>query len=196
MTRLDKWAGGLLLGFAILTGCFCIGFGVAFLLGGEVMFGAVVGAALGVVVDILALGPLVRRLFSMGFIPLVFFYLLYSVFIFGFFMGVPVFIVLMGLVAGWYTGRRSRVREIEAPAFRKALQGTQLWCASVLLVACFASAYLALSDPYTAQNLEGMLSLSFAVTREMIWGLILIGGAALLLVQALFVRLAARLSYR
>jgi len=196
MTRLDKLTGGLLIGVAILIGCFCIGFGAGFLWGGDVAFGAVVGAALGIVIDLVVLGPLVRRLFSLKFIPLAFFYLLYSVFIYGFFMGVPVLIVCMGLAAGWYIGRRSHVNGLDAAAFRKARRLTQLWCASVLLVACIASAYIALSDPYTAQNLEGMLSLSFTVTQGMIWGIVLIGGTALLLIQALFVHLLAKWFYK
>lgn len=196
MTRLDKWVGGALFGVAILIGCFCLGFGAGFLWGGDVIFGAVVGAALGIVVDLLVLGPLTRRLFSLKFIPLAFFYLLYCVFMYGFFMGVPVPIVCMGLAAGWYTGRRSHAEGIELPAFRKALRRTQIWCALVLFFACVASSYIALSDPYTAGNLEGLLSLSSTPTQGMIWGIILIGGTVLLLIQALFVRLAARLFYR
>lgn len=196
MTRLDKLVGGLLIGIAILIGCFCIGFGVGFLWMDDVIFGAVVGAALGIVIDLLVLGPLVRRLFSLKFIPLAFFYLLYSVFMYGFFMGLPVFIVCMSLAAGWYTGRRGHINEVEAPAFGRLLKRTQLWCASVLFVACLASAYIALSDPYTAQNLEGMLSLSFTVTQGMIWGIVLVGGAALLLIQALIVRIFAKIFYK
>lgn len=196
MTRLDKWFGGLLLGFVILIGCFCVGWWIAFIFRLDVMLGAIAGAVFGLVADILVLWWLLPRLFDLKWIPLIFFHLLYSVFIFGFFMGVPVFIVCMGLIAGWYIGRRYHVKGADESAFSKARIRTQLWCAFVLFSACAASAYIALTDPTTAQNIQGMFSLDFKVTQGMIWGIILAGGSVLLLVQALFVRLAANVFYR
>ncbi len=196
MTRLDKWFGGLLLGFVILIGCFCIGWWIAFIFRLDVMLGAIGGAVFGLVADILVLWWLLPRLFDLKWIPLVFIYLLYSVFIYGFFMGVPVFIVFMGFIAGWYIGRWCHVKEADASVFRRARKRTQIWCASVLFTACAASAYIALTDPTTAQNIQGMLSLDFEVTRNMIWGIILAGGTVLLLIQALLIRLAANVFYR
>ena len=196
MTRWDKVFGGLLLGLVILGVFFCAGWWLAFLFDFNLMAWAVGGAVLGLAADVLVLWWLVPRLFSMKWLSLMVVHLLYSVFLYGFFMGVPVFIVCMGLVAGWYVGRRSHIHGIEKPVFRKLLARTQLWCAFVLFVACLASAYIALSDPYTAQNLTGMLSLSFTLTKGMIWGIVLVGGAAQLFLQWLFVRLTARFFYR
>ncbi len=45
---------------------------------------------------------------------------------------------------------------------------------------CTSSAFLALRDPTTAANIEGMLCLTFEVTQEMIIALIVVGGAGLL----------------
>jgi hypothetical protein len=45
---------------------------------------------------------------------------------------------------------------------------------------CIVSASIALVDPSTAHNLQGMLGLSFLVTHGMIIGIILAGGAAIL----------------
>lgn len=53
----------------------------------------------------------------------------------------------------------------------------------VLLAACITSATLALRDPFTADNLKGMLGLPFEVTQEKIYWLILTGGGALLAMQ-------------
>jgi len=196
MTRWDKWFGGLLLGLVILGFFFCIGWWLAFWLDLDLIVGAVGGAVFGAAADVLALWWLLPRLFTMKWLPLMVIYLLYSVFLYGFFMGVPVFILCMGAVAGWYIGRRSHIGGIGKPAFARLLRRTQLWCAFVLLMACMVSAYIALSDPYTAGNLEGMLSLPFTLTRGMIWGTVIAGGSALLLIQALLVRIAAKIFYR
>jgi len=196
MTRLDKWFGGLLLGLVILGFFFCMGWWISFLFDLDLIAGAIGGAVFGAAADVLVLWWLLPRLFSMKWLPLMVIYLLYSVFLYGFFMGVPVFILCMGAVAGWYIGRRSHVNGAGEPAFQKLRKRTQIWCALVLFIACLLSAYIALSDPYTAENLTGMLSLSFALTRGMVWGIVLIGGAALLLFQALLVRIFAKFFYR
>lgn len=196
MTRLDKWLGGLLLGAMILILFFCAGWWLAFLLGLDAMTGAIGGAVIGIAADIVLLWWLIPRLFSVRWLFPMVVYLLYSVFIYGFFMGVPVFIAFMGLIAGWYVGRRYRIQGAELPAFVKARKRTQAWCGFVLLGACMASAYIALTDPTTPANLQGMLGLPTEATQGMIWGIILGGGAVLLLIQALLVRVAATASYK
>ncbi len=65
----------------------------------------------------------------------------------------------------------------------------------MLAIACIASATIALLDPYTAGNLEGMLGLSFDVTTSMIVALIIIGGAGLLAVQWVLTGAAVRRSH-
>jgi len=110
-------------------------------------------------------------------------YLFYAVGLFGFFMGVPVGVVALGLLAGIYAARRAVVLRCSAVEALAWLRHTAWFCVAVLFVACAASAYLAVTDPYTPQNLQGMLGLSFEVTETMVHGLIGVGGAALLTVQ-------------
>ena len=66
---------------------------------------------------------------------------------------------------------------------RRQAKQASAFTTGVLAVACTASATLALVDPYTAANLEGMLGLGFEVTRPMIVALIIVGGAVLLGMQ-------------
>ena len=53
----------------------------------------------------------------------------------------------------------------------------------VIIFICIASAYIAINDPYTGGNLKAMLNLSFEVTEEMIYGIIVVGGLALVVLQ-------------
>jgi hypothetical protein len=66
----------------------------------------------------------------------------------------------------------------------------------ILALVCGASATVALIDPYTADNLEGMLGLSFHVTMPMIVGIILIGGSLLLVMQWWLTKKSVELTYR
>jgi len=122
-------------------------------------------------------------------------YLFYAVGLYGMFMGVPVFNALLGLPAGFLVGQRLVWRGIteKAPVIARR---TAWFTSGVLGVTCVTSAWLAVQDPYTAGNLEGMLGLNFTVTNGMIWGLILVGGTGLLGVNWFFtsgmVRLVAK----
>jgi hypothetical protein len=151
----------------------------AWLPNSAIPWGALSGLAIGLVLDALFLRRLVGwfRVASWYLWAAVF--LFYAVGLYGMFMGVPMANALLGLPAGFLVGqrlaRRGKAEEAPVIAWRTA------WFTSgVLAIACVASAWLALLDPYTAGNLEGMLGLNFTVTKGMIWGLILIGGAGLL----------------
>jgi len=147
----------------------------------SVMSTACIGIVIGLLIDLVFWRRIVN-LFSYSFRSLLAVYLFYSIGVFGFFMGVPVFNVVVGIVAGYVAGRR--LLDESDRTKREAMVITILFTTSVtLLLLCVASAILALRDPYTASNLKGMLALSFLPTPIMIGGLIFAGGLLLLLFQ-------------
>lgn len=117
-------------------------------------------------------------------------YLFYSICFFGFFMGVPVFNLLLGIPAGVLAARRVKaLRFTPSQAKRHIIYASR---ASVFFIAlaCLASAVIALSDSYTASNLEGMFQLPFSVTTSMIYIIIGLGGLLLLLLQYFITKLS------
>ena len=66
----------------------------------------------------------------------------------------------------------------------------------VLLIICLSSAFIAITDPYTGANLQGMLNLSFEVTKPNILGVIIIEGALLLFIQNVLLMKAGKAAYR
>ena len=107
-------------------------------------------------------------------------YLFYSVCVFGFFMGVPVFNALLALPAGFVIGGRLLKENADMPRVRKEAGRTALFTTILLALVCAASAFFALSSPSTPSDLRGMLGLGFEVSQGMIIGLIVGGGLALL----------------
>jgi hypothetical protein len=151
--------------------------------GRSVFAAALVGLLLGIVFDVAFLRRWILHPSTVRLAVWTAVYLFYSVGVFGFFMGVPVFNVLLGVPAGLLVGAKLAASGA-SPAERRAMaRRTSLFTTAVLAVICAAAAALALADPYTAGNLEGMLALRFAVTQEMIVTLILAGGAGLLLAE-------------
>ena len=112
MQRFDKIFAGITLGLIIPVAIMCLSWWGSFLLGlGEtgVKWGAIAGLLVGLFLDMIVLRGLVYNFYSLPLIALLALYLSYSVGLLGFFMGVPVFNVLVGAAAGVYTGRKVKL---------------------------------------------------------------------------------------
>lgn len=153
------------------------------------------GIVLGVIFDIFFIRKLLTRFYSFSNYALIALYIAYSIGIFGFFMGVPVFNVVLGIAAGLYVGRKMRIKNQTMDVYNKEIKKAGRFSSAVLLFICFCSAYIAISDPYTGANLKGMLNLSFEVTPPIIWLIIVIGGISLLLLQHFLLLISGRIAY-
>lgn len=141
---------------------------------------ALAGLCVGVLVDGLFLRTWIRRAYLLK--PWVWkaLYALYSVGMFGFFMGVPVFNTLLALPAGVFVGRWLAQDGADAARTRKTARKTAGFTTGMLGLVCIASGSIALASASTASDLRGLLGVSFRITPVMIWGVIVVGGSALL----------------
>ena len=196
-TKLERSIRGLILAplapLALLLG----GWWLAYFLLPEacIFLGALLGLILGLVVDI----PRLKKCIGRADFPNVFWvvvFLFYSVGLFGFFMGVPVFNLALALPAGFILGSRLAAQQADETRIRAASRRVSGFTTTVLAFICAASAIIALADPYTEANLQGMLALPFDVTRGMVIGLIVIGGALLLLVNWWLASVSVRFTYK
>jgi hypothetical protein len=179
-TKLERLAHGLMLApLAPLAGLLC-GWWSAYALLPEawIPFAAIAGLLAGILADVFLLKKYFDRRLSLTLWVAV--YLFYSMGIFGFVMGVPVFNAALAIPAGFVVGSRLAAEHADPSQVRKAEMRTAWFTSGVLALVCAASAFIALASPSTADDLRGMLGLGFEVTQGMIIGLILIGGAALL----------------
>ena len=160
-----------------------------------VMIAALSGFAVGLVVDALFLRRVMARADAAPFWLWGAAYIFYAIGAFGFLMGVPVLVVLLGLPAGILVGGRLARQGTTGDQVRQAARRASAFTTAVLAIACIASATIALLDPYTAGNLKGMLGLPFEVTTGMILALIIIGGAGLLAAQWVLTGAAVRWSH-
>lgn len=195
MKTIDRFLGSLVFGFIIPITTLCIFWWGSYLLKLDVSAGAPIGLVTGGIIDILLLRKLVNRMYSLSSTVLVVVYVILSIEIFGFFMGVPVFNIIAGVIAAFYIGRKMKITRAKKETFRTKLITTNRFSTLILIIICACSAYIAIRDPYTASNLEGMFNLNFKVTKVMLWGIILIGGAGLVGLQYVASVLVGRLAY-
>ncbi len=153
-----------------------------------VITAAGLGLFLGLVIDSLFLKKWVDKAYQMDLRYWMAIYLFYSIGIFGMFMGVPIFNLFLALPACFFMSRRLVNMRAEAGELSRFGKGTRLFATIVLAIICLTSAIIALIDPTTGANLKGMLGVDFEVTKPIIWGIILIGGSVLLILQWWFMK--------
>jgi hypothetical protein len=153
------------------------------------------GFLLGLLADIFILKQLIPRADKMPTIFWMVIFLFYTVGVFGFFMGVPVFNALLAIPAGFVVGARLAAENADRTRVRKAARGATWFTTGILFLVCAASAFIALVSPSTPNDLRGMLGLGFDVTQAMVIGLIVVGGILLLAFNAVLTAASIRLTH-
>jgi hypothetical protein len=179
-TKLEWFARGLLLAPVIpLAGLLAFWWAAYALLPESwIPFAAITGLLVGILLDFFLLKKFLDRRLGLLFWVAVF--LFYSIGMFGFFMGVPVFNALLAVPAGFIVGGRLAAGNADRPRLRTAARRTAWFTSGVLALICAASAFIALASSSTASDLQSMLGLGFEVTQGMLIALILVGGVILL----------------
>jgi hypothetical protein len=147
------------------------------------------GFLTGILVNILFLRKLISRLFDLPEWLLAGVYILGNIFIFGMFMGFPVFNILTGIVAGYYYGRRISIRNIASPQREPLIRNVSLFTALIMALICLSSAYIGLREKTIGEELKGMLRLGFVPGKGLIIAGIIAGGAVLITAQYYITRL-------
>lgn len=160
----------------------------------RVIWFALGGLTLGVLVDLLWLPRVVHYAYSLPWSVPVFVYLFYSVGMLGFFMGVPVFNVLLGALAGFYSGRRIHHQKIEPQAGKRIVHGTALFAAGVLGLACAAALVIASCSASTPADIAGILGLTQKPTMGFILGISALTGIGLVVGEYWLARKAAEIA--
>ena len=150
----------------------------------EIFSIALAGIGLGILIDVLVLKPWLRSLETLSNGILISVYVFYSIMVLGFFMGVPLFNVGLGILAGRFIARVGLYKGLSKVQMDKLIHSTATITTIILFGICLISAWIALKDPMdTAINLQGMFQLGFIVTESMVLGIVVFGGILLLIVQ-------------
>ncbi|HEY5555009.1 MAG TPA: hypothetical protein VIK43_08805 [Cellulomonas sp.] len=186
LTWLDRAISRLVLGaFAPVVLLLAGWWGTLGVLGDNPAIGpaALGGLALGVTLDLTVLRKRLDSLFDLRPTALGGLALFYSVMIYGFFMGLPVCNLVVGLFGGYVVGRKAALHGLSPERAVPAARVTAAVATSILAVLCVATAWMALHEPTIGLQMRGMLGLPFEVTTPMIYATIVGGGTALLAAQ-------------
>ena len=146
------------------------------------------GLLIGVLIDLKFLKGWINRRFNLPIWIIALIYIVYNVFVYGFFMGLPVFNAFLGLLAGYYFGNRICFNKIESEKLPKLINQVSIFSGLIMTFVCISSGFLAIYDNGAAGMIQDVLGLSFKVTSPMLWGIVLIGGLILILVNVFLAR--------
>jgi len=147
------------------------------------------GLLLGLIIDLKFLKDWIKHRFELPLWGIAGIYTFYNICVYGFFMGFPVFNVLLGLIAGYYFGNRIISNKIEKEKRSKQINQVSLFTGLIMTLICVSSAIIGLTDKTIGDNIQGMLGLDFGITKTMILAIIFVGGFGLIISQYYITRL-------
>jgi len=152
-------------------------------------FYALIGLSSGLLIDLMFLKRWIKKRYVLSIWFVAGIYILYNICVYGFFMGFPVFNVLLGLLAGYYYGNRICSNKIQPEIRSKLINRVSLFTGLIMTLICISSGIIGLTDKTIGENIQGMLGLDFEITKTMIFTIIFIGGFGLIVSQYFLTRL-------
>jgi hypothetical protein len=135
-----------------------------------------IGLAIGIAIDIVLMKRWLSLCYQWKTWILVLIFAFYHIGMIGFFMGVPVFNAFLGILAGYYFGKRMLRNNFSDEEKKKTTSYVAYSTSLYMFIICSLSAWIALSDPFTPSNLEGMFGLTYNLTHGILISGIIIGG--------------------
>ncbi len=124
-----------------------------------IIYASFIGFGLGIVLDLIYLPSITKKIYFISLNICFVFYFYISLIIFAFFMGVPFFNLLLGILAGGYIGRRSYFLDLNKKDSDRLIKRAGLATSIVMAVIAFIAGFLALSSPYASEELASILNL-------------------------------------
>jgi hypothetical protein len=197
MKTIDKLIFGLFFGFSFPLFFFLIAITFVYYFQTiNPLYFVVTGLTVGLLTDVLFLKRLMKITFSLSLWIIIVFYLFYNICIYGFFMGFPVFNLVMGVIAGYYYGIRINRNGYSLSMIEFLKKRVPFYTGLVMLLICISTALIALSEKTIGLELQGMLGLNFEVTKTMIIFIILFGGSSLIITQYFLTRIVLTMTIK
>ncbi|MCJ7449665.1 MAG: hypothetical protein MUO72_18465 [Bacteroidales bacterium] len=149
---------------------------------GIIMITSLSGLCLGIVISLLIKFTRKPDIYRLSGPVLILIYLFYNAGIFGMFMGMPVFNLIPGMIAGFYWTKRL-IHSNETTDLKNKIHRTSSFTAIVIGFVCLFSAAIALISESTPGDLKRMLHLPFNISQLLLIVVIITGGLFLIIIQ-------------
>lgn len=154
------------------------------------------GLCIGLLTDAIYLNNWIKKryLLPTWFIAGIYFF--HNICIYILFIGVPVFNIFLGLIAGYYYSQKIRHLKIPHEKHEKIKTEISLVTAFTIAFFCAASGIIALTTDSVGEYLRQIVRVKFEVTKATIFGIILAGGITLVGLQYFLTKLTMNIILR
>ncbi|MCJ7728290.1 MAG: hypothetical protein MUO27_00155 [Sedimentisphaerales bacterium] len=136
----------------------------------------------GFLIDVLFLKRWVKNAYTMNAKAIGAVYVFYSVCALGFFMGIPIGNIFLGILAGIYSARRFSLTSHNRPNAGDYFKRTAIFSAAVMVLICALLALWAVAGKVPGSKFQTPF-ISFTFTAPIFWTVVIVGGAFLVLLQ-------------
>lgn len=171
------WVSRVVLGAITPVSLFLVGWWIPYLVGAVDLVAvlAPTGLVLGLIADATLLRNRLDRLYDLSLPLQAAIAAFYTVMIYGFFMGLPIPVLLVSLGWGYVAVQAVAGGTAESRQTRWSAWGS----AALMFVACVATAWLAFREPWIADEVRGMLGLASTPSLVTLVLATAVGGLAL-----------------
>lgn len=191
LRRLETLLYALLLGGALPVFLFMLAVTLWFYLSSNeaiVLYPVIAAILTGLIIDGFFLRKCMARLYHLPIWIMVILFVFYNICIYGFFMGFPLFNLVMGPIAGYYMATRLHKQTANPERIARTAKRTVVFTGVVMLMLCTVTAILGLSESSITYQSQEMLHINTANTRIILWAISLIGGVFLVGAQVILTR--------
>lgn len=161
----------------------------------QIFIYALSGFAIGLVLDFFLLKRILFNLFNINGFLLAAIYIFYSICVIGFFMGVPVFNLFLGIPAGIYIAKKCANDKTGKEESAKRINRIARFTTYIIILIAILSALIALTDRYTVSSINGMFGLEYKITQSVLYYIVIFGGLAMIFVQYVITKYTASIVY-
>ena len=188
--RFDKLLFSVLFGIVMPILCFIIFWWGTFIFTDNhkvIIIVTLSGLGIGILISLLM--KLIRKpdIYLVSIPELILVYLFYNGVLFTMFMGIPVFHLVLGVIAGYYWAKYM-IHHKEITDHEGEIRRISTFTAIVIGIVCLFSAAVALISKSTSEDLKNMFNLPFDISRPLLITFIVAGGLSLIIIQYLLVK--------
>jgi len=139
------------------------------------------GLILGILTDVFILKTWINKYFSLTYSLFTAVYVFYSLVVFVFFLGVPVFNLIPAVLGGYYYGRKMAEQNSKTAQIIKAKRKISLFTTFIMFLICFLTVVLILLGSQNKDSFKTIYNLN--ITHEIINVLIISAGILLTVIN-------------
>ena len=156
----------------------------------------ILGLFVGLFINFFILKKYLKNLYNLDIKFLIIIYLFYNFCIYVFFMGVPIFNLIINFISGLYFSRKCNYLNLKKTDSYRIIKSVSIFTTIFIFIIFCISGIIAIKDSWTGLNIQGMLHLKNPITKSQIYYIVIFGELLFLILNYYLTFLISFLTYK